>query len=39
MELVKMFLITALMTAIAVAYHRADRQGTRDRVSPAVREP
>ena len=36
MELVKMFLLTALMTAIAAAYHRAERQGTRDQVSRAV---
>jgi hypothetical protein len=33
MELVKMFLLTALMTAIAAAYHRTDRQGRRDQVS------
>ena len=38
MELVKMFLLTALMTAIAAAYHRAERQNTRDQVGRAAPE-
>jgi hypothetical protein len=39
MELVKMFLLTALMATITAAYHRAERQSTRDQVSRAAREP
>ena len=38
MELVKMFLLTALMTAITAAYHRAERQSTRDQVGRAAPE-
>ena len=38
MELVKMFLLTALMATIAAAYHRAEWQSVRDEVSRAASE-